>query len=178
MTASSPPAPYANPQPPPWQGELRNFLKVTNTLSLVWVLVSGVLALIFLVYLVIDLFHFGFGGDIIAFLYWGISALVSLFIHVESRGWISLAEAGQYQALRDRMLLWAILGLIFGVLLGLLLILIYLRLESAGGGFLSGSQPQPPIPAQPAPPPVYGVPPPQTPPAVNPGTPRPGLPPP
>ena len=158
VSATPPPAPGS------WQSEVRGFLRVTSTLALVWILLTGLLALVFLVVFVIDLLHLAGADAFVSFVYWGASAFVSFLIFGETKTWLEQAHLGQYALVRQGILLWAILGLIFGLVLGLLLILIYVRLARVGSGFYWGteSQSQPPPQSQgtAAPPPLPPSPPP------------------
>lgn len=99
-------------------------------------LITVVRALIALVLLV---FPFGLAFWMIYYALW---AFVSLLIFIQVPSWQSLASAGSYTGLQQKILLWAILGLIFGVILGLLLIVIYIRLGPPGGGLYFSQQGQ------------------------------------
>ncbi|MCI4347014.1 MAG: hypothetical protein L3J97_00130 [Thermoplasmata archaeon] len=69
-----------------------------------------------------------FGG----FGYYAIMVVVNLIAYIQLGPMLAQFEQGQYAAIRERILIWAILTLIFGVLVGILLLIAYVKLEEIG----------------------------------------------
>lgn len=122
--------------PPKGNPELKNFLNVSRVITLLWLVIAGIVALVDVVLIIIGLLHLTFPtGDIFGLVYAVIWGLTDLLILGHFGHWNTLAEEGQLTTLQQDLLLWVILGIIFGVIPGLLLALIYLRLGGPKGGF-------------------------------------------
>jgi hypothetical protein len=129
------------------QSEMEGFLSVTRIVALVWALIGAIIALVGLLNFFFGLFFLHFSGSaVFLFFYGALWMLTSIFIHTRAQSWISLAESGQYSVLRERILLWVVLGILFGVICGVLLLIVYLQTDMAES---SGSAPLPPPPPPP-----------------------------
>jgi uncharacterized membrane protein YeaQ/YmgE (transglycosylase-associated protein family) len=114
------------------QSDLRNFLHACRTVSIVWALVGAIVALVGILGFFFSLFMLRFSADsLFLFFYGGLWMFTCAFIHIRCQSWIPLAESAQYAVLRERMLVWVVLGLLFGVISGLLLLIVYLHTDLA-----------------------------------------------
>ena len=154
----------ANQGPPPGSVENANlvsFLGTTRTLTKVWVFVGGLVGLISVLGILFSLLTFRFPGPSVGgLIYAAIWVGVDLLILERAKSWSDHLAAGRYQVLKEPWLFWGILGLIFGVLPGVLLLVAYVRVlpwgDSLGG--TSGGVPAT-GPAYPTPPPPPYAPP-------------------
>ena len=127
MVASSPPS--GGPAPGSVENaNLVSLLGTTRTLTRIWVLVGLVVGLLSIVSIVLSVIalHF-YGGGIGSLVYAILWVIVDLMLLDRIGGYHAHLSAGQYQALKEPLLLWGILALIFGVVPGVLLLLIYAR---------------------------------------------------
>ncbi len=108
---------------------VRDLLKVTKTLTLVWFFLGVILAIVSLVsiFFAILFFHFA-GGAVEGFVYYVLWAGVDLLAYRKIPGWLALLESGRYGQVKEPLLLWGILATVFGILPGLLLLVVYLRI--------------------------------------------------
>ncbi|HZY71170.1 MAG TPA: hypothetical protein VFF67_09375 [Thermoplasmata archaeon] len=83
--------------------------------------------------------------------YWAIAAIINFFAYRELGTSLERLNAGQYAAAREPLMLWAVLTLIFGVLIGIILLVAYVKLEDVIRGAVPWSQPTPPPMAAPPP---------------------------
>ena len=162
MSAGTQPAPAGAPGTVE-HSNLVSFLGATRTITKVWVLIGGLVALLNLLAILFAVLTLrfpggGIGGLIYALLWIG----VDLLMLERMGGWTALVAQGKYAALKEPLLLWGILSLIFGVVPGILVLLVYLRVLSwpdrppvtgvpAVPSGASGSFP-PPSPPSPEPP--------------------------
>ncbi len=151
MATPFPPPPPPSPPPPGApgsvdHGNLVSFFGATRTITKVWVLIGALVALLSLLSIVLSLLvlHFpggGIGGLVYAILWIG----VDLLMLDRMGGWASQLAEGRYSALKEPLLLWGILSLIFGVVPGVMVLVVYARLlpwADRPAGFA-----EPPIPA-------------------------------
>lgn len=125
--------------------ELREFLRVTRIVTLVWLLIAAVVALIEILSFVVSLLHLSFpGGAILGFVYAALWGFTDLMILGRFDDWSTLAQKGDYAELQRSLLLWVVLGVLFGLVPGLLLGIIYVRLGGPQGGGLYWSRPASP----------------------------------
>lgn len=142
---STPPAP-ATPAPPPagapWTPPpvatapsapdpgVRSLLSTARTLALLFALLAGLLFVILLAFSFVVLV-FGRGpGDLVGAVYCLVSAAVNYLIWRELPRLQRLEESGSYGPLREQLLIWGILGLVFFVVVGLVLLLAWVKLEA------------------------------------------------
>lgn len=144
MSALSPPAsdpPVAPaPAPPPAPSaaaapaddSLRSLLGIGRSLALLFALLAGLLFLVFLAFALLDVL-LGYGaGDLVAAVYCLVSAVVNFVIWRELPALEKLAGDGQYAALRERLLVWAVLGIVFFFVVGVVLLVAWIKVESRG----------------------------------------------
>ncbi len=159
-----PPAPYPIPPPPPptpaYSAEetVRRSLELGRTLSIVIALLAGLLFVVVLLLSVLQaLLGLGIGGFATA-AYCLISAVVNFVLWRELPTLQALAAQRSYAALRDQLLLWVILGLFFFVVVGVILLIAWLKVETLVNPTGAVSQvigpPPPPPPPGSAPPPA------------------------
>lgn len=132
-------------------GEARSYLGLARILSVIWVLLGVLIAVVGLLGILLGLIylHLSFGGVELV-IYGGVTAVVNLFIHQKTPGWEAALGSGTGAPSGEDLLLWSVLGLLFGLVPGIFLLLAYLRLSAS----TRASPPPPP----PSPPPAYGVP--------------------
>lgn len=139
---------------------LVSFLGTTRSLTRIWVIIGGVVALLnvlaMLIWILALRFPGGFVGGLVYALIW---VAVDLLILERLGGWSAHLSSGHYQLLKEPLLLWAILGIIFGVVPGVLLLIVYVRLLPWSDNPGSGSAETPPgHGAAVPPPPAYSPP--------------------
>ena len=103
--------------------------------------------------LIIGILGFALGAwylvwfDVIPGAYWIITAIINLLLYMRAEDFVRLVRGRRYQEFKDTILIWMVLGIIFGFIVGLLLLLVYIQLDE-----LIGSAPYAPPPAAPPPP--------------------------
>ncbi len=118
--------------PPPESvevGNLRSLLSTTRTLTWIWALIGLLVAILSLLSILVTLVTLRFpGGGIGSLVYAILWIVIDLLLLERMPSWNSQLGTGSYHDLKEPLLLWALLGLIFGVVPGVLLILVYLRI--------------------------------------------------
>jgi hypothetical protein len=157
-------APMAYPVPPPAMQEpaeaqsIKSILKVVRILAIIF----GVLALIAGIAFVV-LIPF---GVLVGGVWLILGGIVALVVYLQMKSIEEKVNARQYEAAKSQTLIWMILGFLFGLLLGIILLIAFLKFDPlinwqrnqmAGGmpppGYAAPYAPPPAAPA-PAPPPV------------------------
>ena len=104
-------------------------LSVSRTLALLFAGLAGLLFLLLLAFTVLDVV-FGRGpGLLVTSIYCLASAAVLFVVWREIPSLQQLAANRQYAALRGHLLIWAILGLLFFVIIGVLLLVAWAKAE-------------------------------------------------
>jgi len=133
MAQSPPGSSAAGTISPPSAGppddSLRSLLSVARTLALLFALLAGLLFLVFLAFAVLDLVLGRGAGDIVWAVYSLASAAVNYVLWREIPRLEQLAATRQYAALREQTIIWAVLGIIFFVVVGLLLLVVWMKVE-------------------------------------------------
>ncbi len=161
MVAPSPPS--GGPAPGSVENaNLVSLLGTTRTLTRIWMLVGLVVGLLSIISIVLSIIalHF-YGGGVGGLVYAIIWVVVDLMLLDRIGGYHAHLSAGQYQSLKEPLLLWGILALVFGVLPGILLLLIYARVLPWPDYVPPAGSPTPPtvsIPAGAANPPAASAP--------------------
>jgi hypothetical protein len=127
---SNPYAPVASGSAPvPPDESVRILLSVSRSLALVFAILAGLLFLLFLGFTVLDVV-FGRGpGDLVSAAYCLASSVVNFVLWRELPPLEQLAATRQYGVLREHLLVWAILGTVFFVVVGVLLLLAWVKAE-------------------------------------------------
>ena len=131
--ASSPPfvpptAPAAAPPPP--DDSVRSLLAIARPLALLF---AGLAALLFLVFLVLTFVEAVLGrgaGDVVAVAYCAASAAVNFLIWRQIPGLQQAVAEGRLGAVREPLLVWAILGILFFVFVGVVLLIAWVKVEA------------------------------------------------
>jgi len=121
-----------SPAPPgaPADETVRALLSLSRSLAFLFALVAGLLFLVFLAFAVLDLVLGRGAGDIVPAVYCLASAAVNYVLWREIPRLEQLAAARQYAALREQMVVWAVLGIIFFVVVGVLLLVAWVKVET------------------------------------------------
>lgn len=147
------PAPPPPPTPDLPKDSVASLLSLARSLALVVALVSGLLFLILLALSILSLFvHLQFGG-IAGAIYCLVSAVVNYAAWREIPGLEQMAARQQYTALKDHLLVWVILGVLFFVIVGVVLLVAWLRVEGTGAPMAAPPPPPSPTGVPSAPPP-------------------------
>ncbi len=117
------------PAAPPADESVRSLLAVSRTLAILFALLAGLLFLVFLAFAVLDLVLGRGAGNIVLAVYCLASAAVNYVLWKEIPALQRLAEARNWVALRNQTLVWGIVGILFFVLVGLLLLVVWTRAE-------------------------------------------------
>jgi hypothetical protein len=122
------------PIPPPAMGPgeatIRRTLDLGRSLALLIALIAGVF---FLILLALSIFQVVFGGGAGGFVsaaYCLLSAVVNYLLWREFPTFETFAAQRQYIALRDRLLLWVVLGFVFFVVEGIVLAVVWVKVEA------------------------------------------------
>lgn len=129
VSAGSPSVGGPTTAQPPADESVRVLLSVSRSLALVFALIAGLLFLLLLALTVVDAVLGRGIGYLVVAVYCLASAAVDFVIWREVPRLEQLASQRQYTALREPLLVWAILGLIFFVVVGVLLLVAWLRAE-------------------------------------------------
>lgn len=127
MATSSPTA--SVPAPASDDTTIRYLLDLARPLAIVLALLAGVLFLVSAAFFLIRI-AFGVLSSPVGAVYWLIAAVVNYLIWKELPSFQALAAQRQYGTLKDRVLIWAILGLVFFLIEGILLLLVFIKLET------------------------------------------------
>jgi hypothetical protein len=146
---AAPPPSVTIPPPAMGPGEatIRRTLDLGRSLALFLALIAGVF---FLILLALSIFDAVFGrpdGGFVGSAYCLISAIVNYLLWREFPTFETFASQRQYAALRDRLLLWIVLGFLFFVVEGIILLVVWIKVE----GVLHPEGGAPFAPAPPAP---------------------------
>jgi hypothetical protein len=162
--------PYA-PEPPEAQS-IKSMLHVVRILAIIFgalLLLGGIAYAAYVAYLSAACASFSVdpycGGAVVAAIipaiYLAISGVFIILVYMQMGSIEQKVNAHQYEAAKSQTLLWMILGFIFGVILGILLLVAFLKFDplinaqrAAAGQAPPGYMPPP----QGAPAPVYAAP--------------------
>lgn len=132
--------PGPSPPPPPPTGaagttdappdeSIRVLLSIGRSLALLFALLAALLFLVLTAFTLLDVVLGRGAGDLFLAVYSLVSAAVNFALWRELPRLEQLASARQYSALRDRLPVWAVLGLVFYVVVGALLLAAWLKTE-------------------------------------------------
>jgi hypothetical protein len=124
-------SPFSAPRGPPNAPDetVRVLLSVSRSLALVFALLAGVLFLLLLVLGVLSAVVGRGLGEVVAAVYCLASAAVNFTIWKQLPRLEGLAAERRYAALREPLLLWGVLGLVFFVIVGAFLLVAWLKAE-------------------------------------------------
>jgi len=108
---------------------VRVLLSLARSLALVFAILAGLLFLLLLALTVLDAVLGRGAGDLIAAVYCLASAAVLFVVWREMPRLEQMAAARQYRELRDHLIVWSILGILFFVVVGALLLAAWLKAE-------------------------------------------------
>ncbi len=154
---SAPPT-YPPPQPPtfqsPYIGEsskIRSVLDILN-ITKILALVVGILGFIVAIWDSLSYaFWFGWIPALTGAIYGVLTGVINLLIYMRIPEYEAMIRSRRYSEAKSDMLIWGVLGLIFGFIAGiLLLIVIFVYLEELERMY---TYPQPPQTRYPPPPP-------------------------
>jgi hypothetical protein len=95
-------------------------------------LIGGLLFLLFLAFTILDVVFGRGAGDLFTAAYCLVSAAINFLLWQRVPRFQQLAADRQYLALREPLLIWGILGVIFFVVVGVLLLVAWVRAEDLG----------------------------------------------
>jgi len=140
------PPPSPVPAPPPTDDSpLRSLLSLARTLALLVALIAG---LFFLILLALGILRIALGGppaSLIAAAYCLISAAVNYLAWREIPALEVLASQRKFGLLKERLLVWVVLGLVFFVVVGVVLALAWVRIDLRAGPFAVAPTGTPPV---------------------------------
>ena len=133
------------PPSPPAIGEsgkvrsIMDMIRIAKILALVIGIIGFVIAAWYFIWL-----------SIIPAIYFIITAVINLLIYMRCDEFTVMVKSRRYQETRDILLVWMILGIIFGFIAGLLLLIAFIYLdELVANRYSYGAQPPaPPPPVQ------------------------------
>jgi len=132
VPAAAPSAPAAPPSAGPSADEqtVRSTLDIARKLALLIALAAGILFLVLLVFAVVRAILGAWFGGFFGVAYCLVSFFVNYLLWKELPAVGSLVDQHQYRVARDRLLVWVILGLLFFVADGVVLLIAWLKLDS------------------------------------------------
>ena len=110
--------------PPPAIGESSKVRTILDILH-----IAKILALIIAILLLVAAAWYGFTFNIFGAIYSVAAAVINLLLYMRMDEYASMVNNRRYGELRDNILIWAILAIIFGVIVGILLLIVYIELE-------------------------------------------------
>ena len=171
---------------PPEAQSIKSMLHIARILAIIFgvlVLLGGIAYAAWIAYLsTICSTYVGFDpycggallGALIPAIWLVIGGVVALLVYMQMKSIEEKVNAHQYEAAKSQTLVWMIIGFIFGILLGIILLIAFIKFDplitlqrnSAGGA--ATSWPSPPMGGAVPPPPAgsMGAPPPPPPPAA------------
>jgi len=132
--ATLPPPPPAPPPPAPPAADdtpVRSLLRLARSLAFLATLIA---ALFFLILLALGIIEVALGGSpasLLASIYCLIAAAVNYLAWREIPTLETLAAQGKYGLLKDRLLVWIVLGLLFFVVVGIVLAIAWAKIDLA-----------------------------------------------
>ncbi len=145
MESTDLPPPMASQPAIGESGKLRSALDLLN-ITKILALVIGIISFLLAAWNGIDL-AFGWFLSLPSVIYYVISGIINLLIYTKIPEYDAQIRGRRYVEAKDQMLVWAVLGIIFGFLAGLLLLLvIFLYLEDMirASGRYNAPPPSPP----------------------------------
>ena len=145
------------PPPQPYSPQIGESSKVRSTLDLLnltkmLALIIGIVSFLIALWQAIDMIVWMYVYAAIWAIYWIISGVVNFMVYSKIPTYDSMIRARRYTEAKQDMMTWAIVALIFGVVAGiLLLIIIFVNLEELER--MHPYAPQYPSPPQAPPPP-------------------------
>ncbi len=127
---TAPPYPPPSSAVPPAEATVRRYLDLARSLALLIALIAGVLFLVLLALTILAVVFGGSAGGFVSAAYCLVAAAVNYLLWREIPALETLAGQRQYAALRDRMLLWVVLGFVFFVVEGIVLAVVWLKVEA------------------------------------------------
>jgi hypothetical protein len=164
---------YQQPQPPPDRESAKSMLHIGAIFSIIIGIIAILVGLLDLAFAVLVT---AITGGLLAIVLIGpifvlISAAIDFLIYFKAKETMALVDSGQYEAAKSHIMLWMILGFIFGwIIVGVFLLLAYTKFDALINWQRSqqGGYAQPPMMGQPQAQPQYGQPAPQPAPAYTP----------
>lgn len=119
--------------------------KVRTILDLLQI--SKILALVLGILFLLSAVWYGFIGHIEMTIYLVASGIVNLLLYIKMDEFIGMVKNRRYGELRDNILIWGVLTIIFGVIVGILLIVVYVELDELEKSLMYQAPPsQPELP--------------------------------
>lgn len=132
----------------PYIGEsskVRSILDLLNVAKIL-ALVIGIVGFLLAAWAAWPIIYRVWGG-IPGAVYWITSAIINLLAYMKFDEFVGMVNERRYQALYDLMVVWMVLTLIFGVIVGILLLIVYIQLgelKNAGAYSQQGTLQPPP----------------------------------
>ncbi len=131
----------------PYIGEsskVRSILDLFNV-SKILALVIGIVGFLLAAWAAWPIIY-GIWGGIPGGIYWIVSAIINLMAYMKFDEFVGMLNERRYQALYDLLVVWIVLTLIFGVVVGILLLIAYIQLGELKnvGAYSQQSTLQPP----------------------------------
>ena len=168
---------YGQAPEPPEAQTIRSMLHIARILAIIFgiiILLGGIAYAAFVAYLAsVCSTYIGYdpycgsavASALIPAIWLVIAGVVAVLVYMQMRSIEDKVNAHQYEAAKSQTLIWMILGFIFGILLGIILLIAYIKFDP----LITASRQQPGQM-----PPAYGAPPPMAPaPAPSPTGPAP-----
>lgn len=130
MAATSTPEAPVPTSESPSEGSVRHFLDVARNLAPLIALLAGILFIVLLALGVLQIVFRVGAGDLFGAIYCLVSAFVNYIIWRELPGLEQLAAARRYGQLRERLLVWVVLGILFFVVEGVILGFAWLKTDN------------------------------------------------
>jgi hypothetical protein len=129
--STDPTAPAPPPPPPvrPADESIRSLLVISRSLAILLAVIAGILFLVFLVLGVVEAILGAVPTDFVLMVYALAAAAVNYLLWREIPRFEGLAAQHQYAQLRRQMVLWTALGLLFFLVDGVLLLLVWVKVD-------------------------------------------------
>ncbi len=127
------------------EGPKKDYMLEILNVGRIVALVMGVLSIIIAAWSAWPVIY-GYIINVIGVVYWIIAALINLMAYYKIEIFINMLNAEDYGTLHEVLLAWVVLTLIFGVIVGIFLLLVFIELSKSSWRHGSSQYPPPPPP--------------------------------
>jgi hypothetical protein len=145
MSSASPPPAPPPPRLPPDDATVHSLLRLARSLALLVALVAGLFFLVLLVFGVLRIAVGGSPGTLVASAYCLLASAVNYLAWRRLPAIEALAAQRNLGPLKERLIVWTVLGLVFFAVVGIVLAIAWVRLDLGPGAFAPAPPPAPPV---------------------------------
>jgi len=129
------------------EGPKKDYMLEILNVGRIVALVMGVLSIIIAAWSAWPVIY-GYLINVIGVIYWIIAALINFIAYYKIEAFINMLTAEDYENLHETLLAWVVLTLIFGVMVGIFLLLVFIELSKSSWSYRNSQYSPPPPPPQ------------------------------